>query len=423
MATKEALLSVGSSDLSAVVFSPAAAVERLKELIRVHDEWYTRECICLNAADGAVSPLARQPLSSHLIDRAAAGFIGKRAHTGLEHVDEIDKILVTLARKLFNCNYVEYRPLSCVHANAWVLRLLTEIGDNVLAPDMGHPCYRVTYAGYRGLKVHEFHFNEDFNVDLDIYEKMVKQVRPTAIFIGHSYFFFPYPLREMAKIAHEFGARIMYDAAHVLGLIAGKQFQQPLQEGADVMTSSTGKVFSASLGGLILHNDPEFAKRSDALDCIVSGRNSGRLASLAMVLAEHLAFGEMFYSQVLRNAQALARGLHEAGFTVFGKNRGFTQTHMLLMECSDLGECREWAAKMRQVNIVFTPYSLPKYGGMCGFRLGTNPCTAYGMKEEEMKIIADFFKRVLLDHEDPSKVARDVKELRGKFTERHFCFQ
>ena len=362
-----------------------------------------------------------------MVDRRAEGSIGKRSHTGLEHVDEMDTILITLARKLFNCKYVEYRALSCANANAWVIRLLTEVGDSVLTPDIGHETYRtVGYAGFRGLKVHEFQLNEDFNVDLDIYEKMMKQIRPKAILIGHSHFLFPYPLRAMAKIAREFGARIMYDAAHVMGLIAGKQFQQPLQEGADVVTASTGKTMSAPLGGLFLHNDSELDKRSDAIcDGIVSGSNSGRLASLAIVLAEHLEFGEMFYSQVVRNAQALARGLHEAGFTVLGKNRGFTQSHMLLVECSELGDQRELAAKMRQANIVFTPFSLPQYGpeGMSGFRLATMPCTAYGMKEREMQIIADFFKRVLLDREDLSKVVRDVKELRGEFTERQFCFQ
>jgi glycine hydroxymethyltransferase len=406
--------------------SPLDVVKNLSRIIEEHDYWYTRESICLNAAEAVVSPLAQKALSSYLINRAAAGSIGKRSHTGLEHIEQLDAVLVSVAKRLFGCDFVEYRALSAAVANGWALRLLTEVGDSVLALAIGHATYRGKgYAGMRGLKVHDLPVDEHFNVDVSVYEQLVKSIRPKAVLIGQSQFLFPYPLKEMAEIARNYGTRIMYDAAHVMGLIAGKQFQQPLQEGAYVVTSSTAKSLGASLGGLILYDDPELdRKNSEIWSGHVAGRNSGTLASLAIMLAEHLEFGEALYAQVVRNAQALGQALNDAGFDVFGKDLGYTRSHTILVDCAKLGDHRALAARMRQANIIFSPFSLPKYGahGSSGFRLATVPCTAYGMREPQMQYIAECFRRVLLQSEDPSRVAREVRELRAQFSTRQYCF-
>lgn len=405
---------------------PSITARKVLEAISEHDRWYSTECISLHGAEGAISPLARKALSSFLVSRVVYGSIGRRSNTGLEMVDEIDRILLELCKRLFGSEYIEYRFLSCAMANGYVLRLLTQPGDRLLTLETADPTFKeVGYAGFRNLNIFEVPVNDDLNVDLNAYEDFVKSIQPKVIVVGQSYFLFPYPLREMAAIAKRFGATIIYDGAHILGLITGGCFQHPLQEGADILIGSTSKTLCASLGGLILHNSKTLDEKIDATWFgHVSGNNTARLAALAIAMAEHVEFGHQFFPQVVRNAQALGRALKEAGFQLVGDEHGYTQTHMVLVDCSNLERHLEFIGRMRQANIAFSPFSVSRKidRPIYGFRLGTTVCTAYGMREPQMTEIANFFKRVIFDSEDPARVGLEASLLRRNFTERQFCF-
>lgn len=405
--------------------SAHALVTEIEELVDSHDTWYSRQAISLNAAEGALSPRAQRVLSSFLANRAVSGTVGRRSNRRLETLDAIETRLIDSAKQLFDCQFVEHRFLSCAMLNGYALHLLTEPGDRLLAIDIIDPTFKeVGFAGFRGLEVHYFPLNDVLNVDLDVFQAHVRRVRPKVIAVGQSWFLFPYPLKEMEQIASEVGARIIYDAAHVLGLAAGRQFQAPLAEGASVVTGSTSKTLSASLGGILIHNDPALAQRIDETWIgHLSGNNSARLAALAITLAEHLEYGSDFYAKVVENAQHLGRALADRGFRLYGDKLGFTRSHTILVDGRMLGDHEALATKMGQANIVFSPFTLAKYGHpeFRGFRIATTVPTAYGMGSAEMDRIADFFGRVVLDAEPPERVIPDVIELRQQFLTRQFC--
>jgi len=227
----------------------------------------------------------------------------------------------------------------------------------------------------------------------------------------------------MREIADEVGAKIMYDGAHVLGLIAGGEFQDPLSEGAFVLTGSTTKTLSCSLGGLILYNDPSLDKRIHEImdvSAYVAGYNAARVAHLAVALAEYVEFGREFYVQVVKNAQALGKALDEEGFNVVGKVKGYTKSHMVLVDVSRIGGGMPVSKTLDKINIISSPVTLYNTGD--GVRLGTAPVTRYGMRESEMTTIAKFIRRAVRDKEDPEMLIRDVADFRKPFSRVHYCF-
>jgi glycine hydroxymethyltransferase len=242
--------------------------------------------------------------------------------------------------------------------------------------------------------------------------------------IGSATLLFPYPLAEMAEIAQGVGAQIWYDGAHILGLAAGGQFQDPLHEGASVMTGSTQKTLPGPLGGLVLMHDPEVAERvTGKATSFIASNGNARTAALVVTLAEMLAFGKEYASAVVRNAQALARALDAEGFTVAGKDRGFTQSHVVLVDIGSTPRGKQALERMEEAHISCSPADLPRtYPHKTVLRLGSSACTRKGMGEGEMAEVARLMRRVVLDGEDPSRVGRDVADLASGFTSVHYCF-
>jgi glycine hydroxymethyltransferase len=251
---------------------------------------------------------------------------------------------------------------------------------------------------------------------------------------GRSVFLFPSPIKELAEAAHDVGAYLVYDAAHVLGLIGGKQFQDPLREGADVMCGSTHKTLPGPQGGMILSDhkgdtpeDKSFLRKLGfaVFPGVTSSYHLHHVASKAIAYAEHLEFGEKYAKQTIRNAQQLAQALHERGFKVFGEKLGFTKSHQILLEIGPR-KGKEASQILEQAGIITNMNTIPGDEdplNPSGLRLGTPELTRIGMKDEEMKDIAEFYKRILLDKEKPTKVQKDIKEFRKNFQEIHYCFK
>lgn len=366
--------------------APEEVLQTVERLVRENDEWRTRKCINLNAAESVLSPRANRLLQSDLERRAVLGELGARHHKGARYVDQLDAIVTEQARKLFKVDFVEHRPVTTSIANALALRSLTEVGDTILALEAprGHPSWRQQgYAGFRGLDIIDIPFDyAEWNVDLvrlrQVTEKL--KARPKVFVVGTSVFLFPHPLKEIVNIASGVGAKVWYDAAHVLGLIAGGRFQDPLAEGAYLVTGTTSKTLSGPMGGVLLHNDPALDKdiRSNFAG-FVSTLGHQRTAALAATLAEMSVFGADFAGQIISNGKALARALDEEGFDVVGRKKGYTESHTVVFDVSRLGGGDRVANLFEAGNIISSAYKIWRADEPWeGIRIGVTEVTQAG---------------------------------------------
>jgi glycine hydroxymethyltransferase len=260
---------------------------------------------------------------------------------------------------------------------------------------------------------------------------MVKEGKtPKLIMFGASVFPFPHPVKELSDFFHEIGAIVCYDAAHVAGLIAGGQFQDPLREGADVMTLSTHKTLPGPQGGMVLSWEKYADKIKKAtFPGNVSNHHLHHVAGKAVALAEMMAFGKEYAQQIIKNSKALGQALYERGFKVLGEKKGFTESHVLLIDITEYGDGGTIEKTLEKSNIILNrnllPYDL-KFGrhfeAPGGIRCGTAECTRLGMKESDMEYIAELMTRVVIKKEDPEKVKKDVIEFRKNFQKVHYAF-
>ena len=409
---------------------PEAVLQTVERIVRENDEWRTRKCINLNAAESVLSPRANLLLQSDLERRAAPGELGARHHKGARYVDQLDAIVTEQAKKVFRVSFAEHRPVTTSVANALALRSLTNVGDTIMALEAprGHPSWRQQgYAGFRGLNILDIPFDyAEWNIDLVKLRQLTEKLttRPKVFVVGTSVFLFPHPLKEIVEIASEVGAKVWYDAAHVLGLIAGGRFQDPIAEGAYMMTGTTSKTLSGPMGGVILHNDPALDKdiRSN-LPGFISTLGHQRTAALAATLAEMSVFGADFAAQIISNAKVLARALDEEGFDVVGRKNGYTESHTILFDVSKQGGGDRVSGLFEKGNIVSSAYKVwSPDEAWAGVRIGVTEVTRLGMKEAEMKQIARFMRQLAREQEDPENVAKEVADFRGQFTKVRFCF-
>ena len=249
--------------------SAGEIASRLQWLVEDHETWRGRKCLNLNAAEAVMSRRARGLLASDLATRVTEGFPGDKEYPAArqnEHIDEIEAILIALAKKLFRAAYVEWRPVSTSMANASIFFALTKPGDVILSqrPEAGGN-YSYNMVGpprVAGLEVHGVPSHDaTFEVDVEATRELALEIKPRLIVIGGSNVLFPYPVRELREIADETGCLLLYDGAH-LGLpIAAGVFQDPLTEGADLLTLSTHKIMSGAVGGLVLMNRQDLAEK------------------------------------------------------------------------------------------------------------------------------------------------------------------
>ncbi|KAA0004079.1 MAG: serine hydroxymethyltransferase [Thermoplasmata archaeon] len=387
------------------------------------------------ASENILSPLCREMLITDFHGRYAEGTPGKRYYQGCKFFDEVESKAIELAKILFETKYADVRPTSGTVANMAVFKAWTEPGDKVTVLDTADGAHisfgKWGAAGLRGLELHTYPFDaETMNIDVDEAAKLIRSVEPKLALFGQSVFLFPTPLKELADVAHEIGAKVVYDAAHVLGLIAGGKFQQPLKEGADVMTGSTHKTLPGPQGGIILANKTrDESKDIKYLDWgvfpgVTSSYHLHHVAAKAIAFAEHLAFGKQYAEQIVKNAKKLAEELYNYGFDVLGKNHGFTESHQILFKV-EKGKGGEAAQKLEEAGIIANMNMVPGDEHPMrpsGIRLGVQELTRLGMNEGEMEEIAKFFKRVLLDKEEPSKVKKDVIAFKKNYRSIHYCF-
>ncbi len=406
----------------------AAVVAELEGLVAEHEEW-RKLCLNMDSAESMSSVRSSRVLSSDLAQRACAGTIGSRNHRGARYIDELEARATALFRQLFRSDYAELQIATGSIANGIALGMLTQVGDSILrlCRPRAHPTFdEGGYAGYRGLRIHDIALDATtFEVDLDQFAEQVALVQPKVVCLGSGVMLFPYPLAEIAAIAHGHGARVLYDGAHVMGLIAAGRFQDPLGEGADVLTGTGYKSFSGPLGGMLFHNTPEydrFLRPALAGSGFVGTYNHARVVAMAVAAAEQLEFGARFADQMVANAQALGAALEERGFTVLAGDRGYTRTSTIFLDVSRHGSGNPVSALLERANIITMGMQLWQEPGRDGLRVATHEMTRVGMREPEMARIAEYFSRVVLGKEDPDRVGAEVAAFRSDFQRVHFSF-
>jgi glycine hydroxymethyltransferase len=385
------------------------------------------------AAENVMGKKTRKLLDSDLATRLTEGFPGAKYFPPPQHnrfIDEIEAIIIALAKQLFRAQYVEWRPLNSTMANAVVLFALTVPGDVIMVQSMGgggnmsyHP---VAIPGLRGLVVKDLPPTEDFRIDFPALRGMVDEINPKLFVVGGGRIILPFQLNKLRDIADEIGAKILYDGAHLGPLLATGIFQDPLAEGADVVTVSTHKMLGGPVGGLILTNDEALAKKFLHLTfpAFIQTRDLNKYAACAHALAEVAAFGEAYAKQVVANAQALAKALAAEGFQVLGKKDGYTYTHQVILDVRDL-DAAQVEAKCQVCNILIHKAELlgdDQRGYRTGMRLTVQELTRKGMREAEMTEIAQFIRKAAIDNEDPLKLAGDVETFVKKFQTVHYSF-
>ncbi|MFP4611577.1 MAG: serine hydroxymethyltransferase [Thiohalophilus sp.] len=406
--------------------SPRAWAEAVMAAVKRNEAWRGERCINLLAPEAPTSPTVRALLASEIGTRAAEGHIGRvnRWFAGTQHIDEVEALCVELLKTAFRCRYADHRLMGSMLGNMTVYHALTQPGDVVMTaaqPFGGHSSNRPDGpAGTRGLKIVDVPFDpEALEVDLEQFAVVARHVRPKLVVMGMSMTLFPLPVRPMSDLIAEWGGRFIYDGAHQAGLIAGGYFQDPLQEGAAILTGSAGKTFSGPQSGMILWNDPHLTEPlTEAIfPVLVATHQVNRVAALAVSAAEMIEFGQIYMAQIVKNAQALGRALAERGIPMLCADKGYTRTHQVIANVKQFGGGLEVAHRLAEANVITNKNLIPSDGPEnwdrpSGLRIGTIEVTRLGMREAEMETIADFIARVLIEGESTESVGRDVVDFR-----------
>jgi glycine hydroxymethyltransferase len=416
-----------------IVPLPKELVQTVRDLTRKHSGWF-KDSIPLIASENVMSPAAREVINSDLNNRYAEGLPGRRYYQGNIYVDQIETICEELSREVFRCKFADVRSTSGTVSNMAVLMALTKPRDKmttVALSDGGHISHaKIGATGMRGIRTFNYPFDEkNMNLDIQGARRLIKEVKPKVALFGQSVFLFPTPLDELKDVFAEVGCSTWYDAAHVLGLIAGNRFQDPLKEGIDVISGSTHKTLPGPQHGMILSDlqkdGLETALRRGVFPGVTSNHHLHSVAALAVTLAETKEFGEAYADQVIRNAKALGQALHERGMDVLCEHLGFTESHTIVVDVEEFHGGAKVAKDLENANIILNKNLLPWDSDPvkpCGIRIGSQELARLGMKEKEMAEVAELIARVVVKGEAPEKVKRDVVTFKRQFTKVHYCF-
>jgi len=412
--------------------SPDSLASHIESLTLRHDEWRATECLNLNPAETVISRSARRLLDSDLATRVTEGYPGDKYYPhGRQNdfIDEIEGVLIATAKDLFQVDYVEWRPVSTSMANATVYFALLEQGDGIIAHDADHggnDSYNLEGPPQLArLRVSPLPQLDSFRIDIDTLREVALAQRPRLIVVGASNVLFPYPLEAIREIADSIGALVLYDAAHLGLLVATKEFQDPLREGAHIMTVSTHKDLCGPVGGMILTNEAELAERMMALQypTFVQTRDMNKYAAAAVAFLEMRAFGADYSRQMIRNAQALGDALRGEGFALYGSDENYTRTHQLMLDLRD-GDSASFEHRLLESNILLTLTHVlgdESRGFRTASRIATHEITRQGMKEPDMKHVAGLLRKAN-DGAPSEQVRAEIKDLLKSFQVLQYSF-
>ncbi|MBP6019943.1 MAG: aminotransferase class I/II-fold pyridoxal phosphate-dependent enzyme [Burkholderiaceae bacterium] len=410
--------------------TPDQNENELLALIEENRKIHEQDCVNLNPATNTLNPKAEAVLASSLGARPSLGYPGDKYEMGLEAIEKIEVMAAELAAEVFGAKFVEIRVASGAIANLYVFMAVAKAGDYIFSPPTsigGHVTHHEAgAAGKYGLITHEMAVDPvRYSIDLDVLRADVLRLRPAIISLGGSLNLFPLPLREVRAIADEVGAIVLYDAAHTCGVIAGGALQQPLEEGAHVMTLSTYKSLGGPASGLVLTNDADIAQALDAVAFpgLTANFDVAKSAALAMTLLDWKAYGQGYAESMVRTAKALAQELADKGLPIFASDQGMTATHQFAVEAHSFGGGQTMAKRLRLANILACGIGLPMKpvpGDRNGLRLGTPELVRWGIEAEHMPELAEYIATALFATTPLEQVAGSVSAFRRRFTTLHY---
>lgn len=376
----------------------------------------------LVAAENSMSPVVRSVLASDLAQRYG-DYTGRdlrdRRYLGTHYIAELEVVVEDLACEVFGAKYVELRPVSGHIAGNCVMMALCKPDDLVLElgrPEGGHRiATKFAAAPLIDLEVEYLPFDDQaFNIDVERTLELVRRRAPRLIIVGASNFLFPIPLKALAAGLQEYPETILvYDASHVLGLIAGCAFQQPLDEGALLIVAGTQKSFPGPQGGLIYTNSEFLIETISAAvhPAMISNHHLARLPSLGIALLEMKLWGADYANQVIRNSQALAKALVEQDVPLIGAGNHYTESHTVLIITNVPGPSDQLGRRLEKAGIIASTIRLPESYGGAGLRLGTNEVTRRGATETHMREVARLVADVLIARRSVEEVNKEVRAL------------
>ncbi len=407
-------------------------VREVERVVQANDDWRLRRTVNLIASENVMSARARALLPSDFGHRYAEGHPRKRYYQGTGPIDVIESRTRDAMMQLFGCRHAEVRSISGTHANNIVFSSFVGQDDPVIVNALevgGHISHH--HMGEMGKFTRRIlawpRTPDGYRLDVGRAKDMMVRERPRLALLGKSLFLFPEPARELAAVCRELGTLLVYDGAHVMGLIAGRRFQDPLGEGCDILLGSTHKTFFGPQRGVVLSNIGEDEwKRVDrkAFPGSLSNHHLFTLPPLLVATYETLAFGKEYAAQVVANAKHLARSLARMGFDVQCADLDYTESHQVAVDVRRLGGGDRCALRLEENDVIcnknLLPHDDPRNPGKpSGLRLGVQEMTRMGMKQPEMEELARLFKECLIDGR---QVREEVNRLRGRFLRVGYSF-
>lgn len=376
-----------------------------QELMRQRDK------LEMIASENIVSQAVMEAQGSVLTNKYAEGYPGKRYYGGCEHVDVVETLAIERAKRLFSAEHANVQPHSGSQANFAVYFAMLKPGDTIVGMNLSHGGH-LTHGS--PVNVSGTYFNvvpygvnaETQQIDYDEFRKIVLEAKPKLIIAGGSAYSRQIDFKKMADVAHEVGAIFMVDMAHFAGLVAAGLHPNPV-EYADIVTTTTHKTLRGPRGGMILCKE-EYAKAIDK--AVFPGIQGGPL--MHVIAAKAVALGEAlqpefkeYAEQVIKNAKVLAAELIAKGLTIVS---GGTDTHVMLVDVRNTGLTgKEAEHLLDEIGITANKNTIPFDPASpfvtSGVRLGTPALTTRGLKEDDMKEIADIIATVLQNPEDTAK--------------------
>ena len=377
----------------------------------------------LIASENLVSEAVMAAMGSHLTNKYAEGYPGKRYYGGCEHVDVVETLAIERAKKLFGCEYANVQPHSGAQANMAVFFAVMDIGDTYMGMHLDHGGH-LTHGSPVNMSGKNYHcvpygVNDQGVIDYDRVRELALECKPKMIIAGASAYARKIDFKRMREIADEAGAVLMVDMAHIAGLVAAGLHESPIPY-AHVTTTTTHKTLRGPRGGLILSSE-EVNKKFNFNKAVFPGIQGGPLmhviAGKAVCFKEALSdeFKE-YQRQIVKNAAALASALKERGFDIVS---GGTDNHLMLIDLRKMDLTgKDMEKLLDSVHITVNKNTVPNDPRSpfvtSGVRVGTPAVTSRGLKEDDMVQVAEAFKLAIIDR-DTEAAAAIVKTLTEKY--------
>lgn len=404
----------------------AELISKVNSLAEDNKNIHEKQCFNLNPATNVMNPKAEKLLSSGIGSRPSLGYPGDKYEMGLEAIEEIEVVCAQICSEVFDAKFVEIRVPSGAIANLYGFMAMCKPGDKIIVPPAsvgGHVTHHdLGCAGLYGLTIIEAPVNKDgYTIDIEALRSIARTEKPKLITIGGSLNLFEHPVAEIRAIADEVNAKVMFDAAHQCGIIAGKAWKNPLKEGAHFMTMSTYKSLGGPAGGLIVTNESDIAQRLDAIAFpgMTANFDAAKSAALAITMLDWRDFGEAYAREMIEMASSLADELSKLGVPIFSGKNGFTNSHQFAVEAQAYNGGQAASKLLRQHGFLACGIGLPIEsidGDMNGLRIGTPELVRWGMVASDSKKLGSLIKKAL----DDVPIRDEVEEWRGSFNKVHF---